>query len=311
MESKRYYTLNNFYRNKFNSKVFKVSLDAGFSCPNKDGTKSFGGCIFCTRTPYIGDKSDDLITQFNKIKNMLHKKWKEAKYIVYFEAGSNTYSGVETLKRTFEPFLKIENVVGINIGTRCDCLDKSILSYLEELSKKTFLTVELGLQSMHDKTLKFINRGHTLKEFDDAVKNLKMRGINVVVHIINGLPFETKEMMLETVKHINKLRVDGIKFHMLYLEDDSTLTKYYKKNPFGILSKDEYISIVCEQLRYLDKNIVIHRITSDPDRKKLLTPAWLVKKFVVLNDIDKYMLKNDIYQGDLTSNARVADNTFI
>lgn len=302
MDNKRYYSLNNFYRIKFNSKVFKISLDAGFSCPNKDGTKKTGGCTFCTRTPFIGQKEDELLVQFDKIRKMLHKKWKEAKYIVYFEAGTNTYADVNTLKETFEPFLKIKNVVGLNIGTRCDCLDDDVLKYLEDLNKRTFLTIELGLQSMHDKTLKLINRGHTLKEFDDAVKKLKKRKINVVAHIINGLPFESKSMMIETVKHLNKLGIDGIKIHMLYLESDSKLTKEYKEKPFKILSKDEYIDIVCTQLRYLDKKIVIHRITSDPFKEKLVEPSWLLKKFVVLNDIDKYMIKNNIYQGDLTTN---------
>ena len=302
MDNKRYYSLNNFYRNKFNSKVFKVSLDANFSCPNKDGTKGYGGCIFCTRTPYIGKKEDDLLTQFEKIKSMLHKKWKDAKYIVYFEAGSNTYADVETLKKTFEPFLIMDNVVGINIGTRCDCLSKDVLDYLKLLNKKTFLTVELGLQSMHDKTLKLINRGHNLKDFDNAVKNLKELNINVVAHIINGLPFETKEMMIETAKHLNSIGIDGIKFHMLYLEKDSQITREYKKNPFRILSKDMYIDIVCTQLRYLSKNVVIHRISSDPLKEKLVKPDWLLKKFVVLNDIDKYMKNHDIYQGDLCTN---------
>ena len=166
------------------------------------------------------------------------------------------------------------------------------------LSKKTFLTVELGLQSSCDKTLKLINGGHTLKDFDKSVINLKKRGINVVAHIINGLPYETKEMMIDTVKHLNKLGIDGIKFHMLYLEKDSQITKDYKKNPFKILSKDEYISIVAQQLRYLDKSVVIHRITSDPFKEKLLEPKWLLKKFVILNDLDKYMKENNICQGD-------------
>ena len=292
MNEKHYNTLNDFYRKKFGCKVFKVSLDAGFSCPNK----SSGGCTFCTRTPYIGDKNDDLLVQFEKIKTMLHKKWKDAKYIAYFEAGTNTYASVETLKKTFEPLLRLDNVVGINIGTRPDCLDDDVLNYLEELSKNTYLTIELGVQSMHDETLKHINRGHTSEDVKNAIKRLKERNITTVVHIINGLPNETKEDMIKTVIELNKLGIDGIKIHMLYLEDDSLISK----EKFHILTKDEYIDIVCSQLRYLNKDVIIHRITSDPDKDKVKEPLWLIKKFVVLNDIDKYMKNNNIYQGDLT-----------
>ena len=293
MNEKHYNTLTNFYQNKFNSKVFKVSLNAGFSCPNK----KTGGCTFCTLTPYIGDVNKSLETQFEEVKTMLLKKWPKAKYIAYLEAGSNTFGNVNQLKNIYEPLLKIDGVIGLNIGTRCDCLNKEILDYLEDLSKRTYLTIELGLQSMHNKTLKRINRGHTKEDFTKAVKELKKRNINVVVHIINGLPGETKDMMIETAKYVNSLNVDGIKIHMLYLENDSKLYQEYKENPFHILSKDEYIEIVANQLEYLNKNIVIHRITGDPDKEKLVTPTWLIKKFVVLNDIDKYLKKNDIYQG--------------
>ena len=293
MNEKHYNTLTNFYQNKFNSKVFKVSLNAGFSCPNK----KTGGCTFCTLTPYIGDVNKSLETQFEEVKTMLLKKWPKAKYIAYLEAGSNTFGNVNKLKNIYEPLLKIDGVIGLNIGTRCDCLNKEILDYLEDLSKRTYLTIELGLQSMHNKTLKRINRGHTKEDFTKAVKELKKRNINVVVHIINGLPGETKDMMIETAKYVNSLNVDGIKIHMLYLENDSKLYQEYKENPFHILSKDEYIEIVANQLEYLNKNIVIHRITGDPDKEKLVTPTWLIKKFVVLNDIDKYLKKNDIYQG--------------
>ncbi len=297
MNEKHYNTLNNFYRKKFDSKVFKVSLNAGFSCPNKET----GGCTFCTLTPYIGDASKSLEAQFEEIKNMLLKKWSNAKYIAYLEAGSNTYASVKKLKEIYEPLLKIDNVIGLNIGTRCDCLSDDILDYLEDLSKRTYLTIELGLQSSHNKTLKRINRGHTKEDFTKAVKKLKQRNINVVVHIINGLPDETKDMMIETAKYVNSLNIDGIKIHMLYLENDSKLYKEYKTKPFHILSKEEYIEIVAKQLEYLDKNIVIHRITGDPDKGKLVTPTWLLKKFVVLNDIDKYLKANNIYQGDKTN----------
>lgn len=299
MNEKHYYTLDRFYKEKFGCKVFKVSLDAGFTCPNKDGKKGTGGCIFCSKTPYIGDSNKTLFEQFEEVKTMLHKKWKNAKYIVYLEANSNTYASVEKLKSIYEPLIKLKNVVGLNIGTRCDCLTDEILDYLEELNTRTYLTVELGLQSSFNETLEYLNRRHTKEDFENAVKNLKDRGINVVVHIINGLPGETKKMMIETIKYVNSLHIDGIKIHMLYIEEDTELAKIFKEKEFKLLSKDEYIEIVTQQLQELSKNIVIHRITSDPDKNKLIAPDWLVKKFVVLNDIDKYMKKYNIYQGDL------------
>ena len=297
MDDKHYNTLNNYYRSRFGSKVFKVSLNAGFTCPNKDGKKGVGGCIFCSDTPYIGNKDKDLITQFNEVKTMLHEKWPNAKYIVYLEANSNTYASIDKLKSIYEPLIKLENVVGLNIGTRCDCLNEEILDYLSDLNKRTFLTVELGLQTSHDKTLKLINRHHTKDEFTEAVKKLKKRDINVVVHIINGLPYETKEDMIETSEYVNSLGIDGIKIHMLYIEKDTEIARMYESTPFHILTKDEYIEIVGAQLKVLNKNIVIHRITGDPDKSKLITPLWLTKKFVVLNDIDKYLKRNEIYQG--------------
>ena len=299
MNEKNYYTLNNFYREKFGTKVFKISLDAGFSCPNKIS----GGCTFCTSTPFIGDKNKTLFEQFEDVKEMLHEKWKEGKYIVYLEAGTNTYGKLEYLKSIYEPLIKLPNVIGLNIGTRCDCLSEDILDYLEDLSKRTYLTIELGLQSSHDKTLKRINRGHTRKEFTSAVLKLKERNINVVVHIINGLPGETTDMMLETISYLNSLNIDGIKIHMLYLENDSVLYQEYLKESFHILTMDEYIEIVAKQLELLNKDIVIHRITGDPDKNKLVEPKWLIKKFVVLNNIDKYLRLNNIHQGDKSQSS--------
>lgn len=300
-DNKRYHTLNYFYRHKFNSKIFKVSLNAGFSCPNIDGTVGFGGCIYCSNTgsgEFAGNKNDDIVTQFLKVKNMMLKKWPDAKYIGYFQARTNTYAPVKKLKEIYEPILKQEGVVGLNIGTRCDAINDECLEYLSDLNKRTYLTIELGLQTIHEKTSKLINRCHTLECFVDMVKKLRERNINVVVHIINGLPGETKEDMVETVKYLNKLDIQGIKIHMLSVLKNTPLEKHYKQNSFHILTKDEYIDIVITQLEYLREEIVINRITGDPDVKELIEPKWLVKKFCVLNDIDKEMVRRDIYQGD-------------
>lgn len=300
LDNKRYHTLNYYLRNKFNSKVCKISLNAGFTCPNIDGTKGYGGCIYCSKSgsgEFGGNPSKSLVEQFNDVKEVLAKKWPNAKYIAYFQARTNTYAPLEVLKEKYETVLKIDNVIGLDIATRCDAISDDTLDYLEELSKRTFLTIELGLQTTKEETSILINRGHTLKEFDDMVKKLRYRNINVVVHIINGLPYENEDDMLNTVRHLNKLDIQGIKIHMLNIVKDTPLEVLYNKEKFHILTKEEYIDIVIKQLELLDEKIVIHRITADPDIKSLVEPKWLVKKFCVLNDIDKEMVRRDTYQG--------------
>lgn len=298
LDNKRYHTLNYFYKQKFGKKVYKVSLNAGFSCPHMKN----GGCIFCSHESgdFAGKKTDDLVTQFIEIQKIMERKWPGSYAIGYFQAGTNTYAPLPVLKEKYETILSLPNVVGLSIATRSDAITEEVYDYLEELSKKTFLTVEIGLQSIHEKTLKFIHRGHTLENFKECILELKKRGINVVVHIINGLPYETKEDMISTVKFLNDLKIDGIKIHMLHILKNTFLANYYEKHPFHILTKEEYIDIVCEQLRYLDEKIVIHRITGDPKKEDLIEPSWLLKKVCLLNDIDKEMKKRNIYQGDLT-----------
>ena len=298
--NKRYYTLDYFYKHKFNSKVFKVSLNAGFTCPNKDGRVGVGGCIYCSKTgsgEYAGDVKKDLETQFNEVKNMMLKKWPNAKYIGYFQANTNTYAPVKILKEKYEAILKLDNVVGLSIATRPDSITDDCLDYLEDLSKRTYLTIELGLQTIHEKTSIFINRCHDLKCFESMVKKLRERNINVVVHIINGLPYETKEMMIETVKYLSKLDIQGIKIHMLSILKDTKLAEIYLKEKFKLISREEYIDIVCDQLEYLREDIVVNRITGDPKVSDLIEPEWLIKKVTILNDIDKEMKRRNTYQG--------------
>lgn len=305
--NKRYHTLDYYYKNRFNQKVFKVSLNAGFSCPNIDGTKGYGGCIYCSKIgsgEFAGNKEDDIVKQFNEIKNMMLKKWPNAKYIGYFQARTNTYAPVEKLKSLYEKILDQENVIGLNIATRPDAISKECLDYLNELNKKTYLTIELGLQTTNEITSKLINRCHSLKCFEDMVKDLRKRNIDVVVHIINGLPYETKNDMLNTVKYLNNLDIQGIKIHMLSILKDTPLEKLYKKEKFHILTKEEYIDIVIDQLELLRPEIVIHRITGDPKIDDLIEPFWLTKKFCVLNDIDKEMVKRNTYQGKLIANKK-------
>ena len=293
LDNKRYHTLNYYNKTKYGCKVFKVSLNAGFSCPNKKNGK---GCIYCYNGSGENDGMD-LLTQFYKVRDNNLKKWPNAKYIGYFQAGTNTYADVNTLKSKYEPILKLDNVIGLNIATRCDALNNDVLDYLEDLNNRTDLIVELGLQTIHESTSKLINRGHTLDQFEEAVLELRKRNINVVVHIINGLPFETKEMMFDTVKYLNKLDIQGIKIHMLFILKDTPILNLYNTTNFHILSKEEYIDIVINQLELLRHEIVIHRITGDPIKELLVEPTWLLKKFSVLDDIDKEMVKRDSYQG--------------
>ena len=300
LDNKRYHTLNYFYKNKFGIKVFKVSLNGGFSCPNLDGTLGYGGCIYCSKSgsgEFGGDIHKSLTEQFMEIKEVVNKRHIPCKYIGYFQARTNTYAPVDVLRKKYEEVLKIDDVIGLNIATRCDAISDECLNYLEELNKRTFLTIELGLQTIHKKTTEIINICHTLDEFDEMVKKLRERNINVLVHIINGLPFESEEMMLDTVRHLNKLDIQGIKIHMLHIIKDTEMARLYEKTKFHILSKEEYIDIVIKQLELLNPKIVINRITSDPDKDLLVEPRWLCDKCQLLNDIDKEMKKRNTYQG--------------
>ena len=297
LDNKRYHTLNYDLTNRFKTRVFKVSLNGNFSCPN---FKNGHGCIFCSAYgsgDFAGNKNDDLLTQFNSVKEKLNNKWPDTKYIAYFQANTNTYAKVSKLKEMYEKALSFPNVVGISIGTRPDAISDECLNYLIDLSKRTYLVVELGLQSMHNSTLKLINRGHDLKCFDNCVKKLRENNINVVVHIINGLPYETHSMMMDTVKHLNKLDIQGIKIHMLHILKNTELEKFYEENKFHVLTKKEYVDIVCDQIEQLNDNIVIHRLTGDGKKEDLIEPLWTLKKVSVLNDIDKELSKRGTYQG--------------
>jgi hypothetical protein len=296
-DNKRYHTLNYFYRHKFGCKIAKIPLDAGFSCPNK----LTGGCIYCSNNSAanIINKDLDVIKQFQAETKILHKKWPDAKFIAYLQAGTNTNTSVDTLQKLCEGLIIQDNCVGIAIATRPDCISDECLNYLSELNKKTFLTIELGLQSSNDDTLRLINRGHTKEDFTKCVNRLHKYSIFTVAHIINGLPYETKEDMLNTIMFLNDIPIDGVKIHMLHIAKNTKLADMYEKEHYPLLSLDEYTNIVCEQLRHLRPEIVIERITGDPIKEELIEPKWLLKKFVVLNNIDKYMFKNNIYQGDM------------
>jgi radical SAM protein (TIGR01212 family) len=298
---KRYNTVNEFYKKTFGSKVYKISLNGDFTCPNRDGSISYKGCIFCSEKgsgDFAGNKSDSLEKQFIEVKKLMQNKWVEGKFIAYFQANTNTYGSLNKLKTLFEKALTLdENIIGLSIATRPDCLSDEILDYLEDLNKRTYLTIELGLQSIHDKTLSFINRGHDLKTFESACSNLRKRNINVVVHIINGFPMENKEDMLDNARYLNKLDIQGVKIHMLFIQKNTELAFYYENNKFDLSTLEEYVDIVVDQIELLNDKIIIHRLTGDAPREELIEPLWTLKKFVVTNEIDKLMRRRDSYQG--------------
>ncbi|GFI41885.1 TIGR01212 family radical SAM protein [Thomasclavelia cocleata] len=299
-DNKRYHTFNYYLKNKYHNKVAKVSLNAGFTCPNRDGSKGIGGCIFCSNSgsgDFAGNAEKSLEQQFCDISKILQNKWPGCKYIAYFQANTNTYGPIEKIKSYIEPFLNKKDVVAISIATRPDCLEDDVLQYLSTLNSKCDLWIELGLQTIHDETGKIINRGHTYKEFLTGLKKLRQHKINVCVHIINGLPFETKEMMLQTVKEIGKLDIQALKIHMLYVIKNTKLYQLYLNSDFEMLSREDYIDLVTEQLSYLPDNIIIERLTGDGNVNDLIAPLWSIKKVTILNDIDKLMVAKNYYQG--------------
>lgn len=299
-DGKRYYSLNYFLRHKFSDKVFKISLDAGFSCPNRDGTISTGGCIFCSGRgsgDFAGDRCLPINEQFEQIKNVMKNKWKSGKYIAYFQAYTNTYASVSELRKKYDEAVNNDGVVALAIATRPDCLEDEVIDLIAEYNKKIYTWVELGLQTSNEDTAKLINRGYTLDIFEKAVSRLRERDIDVVVHTILGLPKETTIDMLNTIKYVADMDVQGIKLHLLHLMEDTPLVELYNKGELDFMTKDEYVAVVCEAITLLPQTMVIHRLTGDAPRKLLIEPQWSLKKWEVLNDIDKYLADNDLYQG--------------
>ena len=300
LDNKRYHTFNYYLKNKYHQKVAKVIIDGHFTCPNRDGKKAFGGCIYCSSNG-SGDSNlnikDDVLTQYNKNKLVMDRKWNNGLYIPYFQSFSNTYGPLDKIQAMLEPFLDKEEVAELAIATRCDCLDEEIVNYLNSITLKKPIWIELGLQTTNYESSKFLNLGYNFDDFKKAISLLENTNIKVCVHIINGLPYENKEDMLKTIKDINHLKFDSIKIHMLHILKDTPLEKYYKDNPFPILSREEYIEIVVKQLELLKKEVVIERLTGDPIKDELVVPTWVLNKTTILNDIDKLMAKLDTYQG--------------
>ncbi|MBQ7959076.1 MAG: TIGR01212 family radical SAM protein [Oscillospiraceae bacterium] len=299
LDNKRYHTYNYFLRTKFGGKVMKISLNGGFTCPNIDGTKGVGGCTYCSSSgsgDFAGNPSLDIHRQFEEVKAMMTNKW-EGKYIAYFQANTNTYAPLSRLKTLYESALSEKDVIGLSVATRADCISEEIADYLKELSEKTYLTVELGLQTIHDKTGERINRCHSYADFLKGYNMIKERGIPVCVHLINGLPGETHEMMVETAREVGKLNPDFAKLHLLHIIKGTKIAEEFERGEFSLMTLPEYVSVICDQLEVLPQEIVIQRVTGDGKKEDLIGPMWSLKKFVVMNEIDKEMVRRNSHQG--------------
>lgn len=285
----KYTTLNSYLKEKFGCKVYKISLDCDFTCPNRDGTLGYGGCIFCSEGgsgDFAESRTLGVTEQIESGKEKVKNKIKSGKYIAYFQAFTNTYADVNTLEKIFSEAINHPDIVALSIATRPDCLEQKKVELLSRLNKIKPIFVELGLQTVNEKTAKYIRRGYTLDVYDDAVKRLHEQGINVVTHIIIGLPYETKEDMLSSVKYVCKV-TDGIKLQLLHILKGTDLAKDYFEHKFEVLSLEEYTDIIAECVKIIPKNVVIHRLTGDGAKKDLIAPLWSADKKKVLNTINK------------------------
>lgn len=285
----KYTTLNSYLKEKFGCKVYKISLDCGFTCPNRDGTLGYGGCIFCSEGgsgDFAESRTLGVTEQIESGKERVKNKIKSGKYIAYFQAFTNTYADVNTLEKIFSEAINHPDIVALSVATRPDCLEQEKVELLSRLNKIKPIFVELGLQTVNEKTAKYIRRGYTLDVYDDAVKRLHEQGINVVTHIIIGLPNETKKDMLSSVKYVCNV-TDGIKLQLLHILKGTDLAKDYFEHKFEILSLEEYTDIIAECVKIIPENVVIHRLTGDGAKKDLIAPLWSADKKKVLNTINK------------------------
>lgn len=298
---KRYNTLNEWLRNKFGEKVFKISIDAGFTCPNRDGKISTGGCVFCSERG-SGDFAaggSDLLEQFSRGREMMEHKWKKGKYIAYLQAFTNTYGPIEKLRSVYSQLVEIEDVVALAIATRPDCLEDDVIELLKDLSKKTFLWIELGLQTASDETGRIINRGYETETYIEAMEKLNKAGIPVVTHVILGLPGEEQEQVMETINLVIKTGNWGVKLHMLHVLKDTKLEEMYLNGEVPVFEMQEYVKQIVDALEILPPEMVIHRVTGDGGRDSLVAPLWSLKKFEVLNEIDDEFIRRSSCQGCL------------
>ena len=303
--NKRYHTWNYALRQQFGEKIFQVPIDGGFDCPNRDGTVAKGGCTFCSVSgsgDMIVAPSDPLPLQFQKEIQLMHQKWPTVdQYIVYFQNFTNTHAPVDVIRHRFEQVVNEKGVVGLSIGTRPDCLPDEVVNYLAELNERFYLWVELGLQTTFEETSAAINRAHDYQTYLDGVAKLRKHGIRVCTHLINGLPGETPAMMRENVRRtIQDSDIQGIKLHLLHLMTNTKMMRDYNEGRLQLMSKEAYVSVICDQLEMIPPEIVIHRLTGDAPFETIIGPMWSLKKWEVLNAIDAEMKRRNSYQGKYT-----------
>lgn len=297
---KRYYSLDTYLKQTFGEKVYRLSLNAGMTCPNRDGTLDTRGCIFCSAGgsgDFAASKNLSVTAQIEEAKLRLSQKTRCTKYIAYFQAYTNTYAPVPYLRRIFTEALEHPDIAALSIATRCDCLSAEILDLLAKLNQIKPVWIELGLQSIHADTLRFIRSGFTPVQFDDAVTALHAKNIPVIVHLILGLPGETKEMMLASLSHVAHLPVQGVKLQLLHILKHTDLASYYEKHPFPLFSLEAYCDFIVDCIERLPEHIVLHRLTGDGPRNLLLAPLWSTDKKRVLNTIQKRLRERDTWQG--------------
>ncbi len=299
-QDNRYYSLNEYYKQKYGKKVYRLAISGGMTCPNRDGTIGERGCIFCSAGGSGEFASSAGLTvgeQLAEAKRRVRSKTRDNLYIAYFQPFTNTYAPVEKLRALYEAAIEPDDIVGLSIGTRPDCLPPEVIELLREINRKKLVTVELGLQTIHESTAAYIRRGYPLSVYDEAVKALHQAGIEVVTHVILGLPGETEEMMLETVKYVGRV-TDGVKLQLLHVLEGTDLAADYLNGLFRTLTLEEYARILCRCIRILPDNVVIYRLTGDGDKKSLIAPQWSADKKRVLNYINKSLADNRIQQGE-------------
>ncbi len=298
--NKRYNAIGGYLKDKFGCRIIKLSLDGGFTCPNRDGTLSSKGCIFCSQGGsgnYASSRHLNIQDQIDSQIQLLKTKWPNGKYMAYFQNYTNTYADVKILREVYYNALASPSVIGLAIATRPDCLSAEILELLSELNDKTYLWVELGLQTIHEKTAQLINRGYTLKVFESALKKLNQRKILTVIHLIFGFPGETKYEILQSIQYLSSKNIFGIKIHLLHVLKNTQLCQLYVQGKINTLSKKEYIELVADALEYLSPKITVHRLTGDAPRSMLIAPKWSTDKKSVLNGIDAELKRRNSYQG--------------
>ena len=300
--NKRYYTYDYYLKSTFGAKVAKIPLDCGFTCPNIDGTKGRGGCIYCSQRgsgDFAMSPSLSIKQQYDITLKQIKSKWNTGMTIPYFQAHTNTYSDIATLRNVYQTALELDGAVGINIATRADCLSDDVLALLAKVSEKTVLTVELGLQSIHDSTAQLINRCHSYHEFMCGYTRLKEASdkINICIHLIEGLPGEDHDMMMESAKEVARLHPNQVKLHCMYVIKNTKLANMYDRGLYTPLTRDDYINIICDTLEVLPEDTVIGRLTGDAQRSELIAPLWTQRKTEVINMIDKEMYKRNSWQG--------------